>query len=122
MCWVDYGEDWDVFREETRTARKAYKCCECGRTIEPGEPYQYASGKPCGYDSWETYHTCQHCAAGPCRWLMATCGGYLYHGVYEDLDEHRQESDVRDIVLYRFLIAMRRKWRKRDGSPMAVPT
>jgi hypothetical protein len=122
MCMVDYGDGWKVFRAEQRTARKEYRCYECNRVIEPGERYEFATGiTNDGYDKWSVMHTCAHCQAGPCRWLNRVCGGYLYGGVYEDLDEHRFEPDVRDMALYRALIGMKRKWRKRDGTLMAVP-
>lgn len=48
-----------VFDAEARKARKPQRCCECRRTIEPGEIYEYAHGV------WDhrggSYHTCAQC-------------------------------------------------------------
>lgn len=34
----------EVFSTTARKAAKQHKCCECGKTIETGEQYQYSSG------------------------------------------------------------------------------
>jgi len=121
MCMVDSGEGWKVFRSESRTARKPYRCYECGREIATGESYEYACGVLYGEDRWEVMRTCAHCAAGPYAWLQRVCDGWLYGGAYEDLYEHRFEPDVRDFALYRNIVGMRRRWRKRDGTLMEIP-
>lgn len=42
-----------------RTARKPHKCCECGKTIQPKEKYEYYSIL---YDGrWTNYNTCLVC-------------------------------------------------------------
>ena len=120
MCMYDEGDGWKVFRSDTRRARKPYRCCECQREISAGEQYEYATGVLNGDDGWLTMRTCQHCAAGPYDWLERVCGGWLYEGAYEDLTEHRHEL-VADIALLRNIVGMRRKWRRRDGTLMAVP-
>ena len=42
-----------AFVSKTRKARKAHTCCECQRTIAPGDRYQHSSGvwdsRPAGY-------------------------------------------------------------------------
>lgn len=122
MCMVDDGEGWKVYREEIRTTRKERKCGECYRPIAIGERYQYAAGLGYDWDRWESFVTCEHCAAGPCSWLIGECSGYLFHGVYDDLTEHwNEEPDYRQPSLGRLIVGMRRKWRRRDGSLMAVP-
>jgi hypothetical protein len=39
MC--EYPE---VFTSQDRTARKQHSCCQCQRSINPGQTYRYASG------------------------------------------------------------------------------
>lgn len=47
-----HSEDWPK-------ARKEHKCCECYRTIKPGERYQLFKG--CWDGEWETFKTCSDC-------------------------------------------------------------
>ena len=59
-CEVDYDGDPNEFYSESLVrARKAHKCCECGRSIAPGETYERVSGKWGG--AIDTYKTCPHC-------------------------------------------------------------
>lgn len=48
----------DVFNSTLRTARKAYKCCECGIAINGGDKYRYSSGiwnrEPAAYKQCES--------------------------------------------------------------------
>jgi hypothetical protein len=57
MC--DCGDGPETYRETRPRARKPHKCCECGRTIQPGEIYRLLwgvwEGRP------ETYKTCSAC-------------------------------------------------------------
>lgn len=118
MCMIEWADgSWDVHRSDRRVARKPHRCYECSRTIEPGETYRNDTGLMEG--RWDTYRTCAHCAR--CQdWLNGQCNGFLYGGVREDLEEHRHELCC-DITLLRLIVGMRRRWRKRDGSLMAVP-
>jgi len=120
MCLVDEGEGWDFYRDEWRRCAKPFLCYECSRDVERGERYFYAAGVLAGESRWDVYKLCEQCRAIACQWLMGQCGGWLYGGVWEDLDGHRGEI-VGDLDLGRALVGMRRKWRKRDGSLMAVP-
>ncbi len=43
LCQNDF-EAPDVFEQKFPTAKKEYKCCECGQTINPGEKYESAFG------------------------------------------------------------------------------
>lgn len=61
MCFID---EWDIETggcsvTKTPRARKRHACCECSRTIEPGETYEQISGV---YDH-EPYRTrtCMRC-------------------------------------------------------------
>ena len=120
MCMVDDGEGWKVYRDEWRRCAKPFRCCECNRDVAAGEPYFYAAGLGNDAFRWETFKMCAHCRTFAAGWLMGECGGFLFHGVYEDLHEHRTEVDGTDLNLGRAIVGMRRKWRKRDGSLMAL--
>ncbi len=82
VCYCDY-EMLSVSREETRKARKSHTCCECRRTIQPGEPYEHVwgvwEGKP------DTYKTCQHCV-GLREYVRAhvPCFCWAYENMRED--------------------------------------
>lgn len=89
MCMIDTADLFTVHVRERRTARKRRRCDECRIWIEPGERYEHARGLLDG--RWSVYATCEACIDGPCAWLMDQCGGWLYHGVWEDLDEHWEE-------------------------------
>ena len=49
----------EAFKSGTRVARKEHKCCECGKTIEKGEQYQYSSGIWSGEP--QEYKQCESC-------------------------------------------------------------
>lgn len=58
-CSIDGYDDAKVYREEFPVARKQYRCCECGETINPGQKYHKAVGL---WDlGWDTYRTCMPC-------------------------------------------------------------
>ena len=119
MCRIDHGEMISVLSEGQRRAKKAHKCGECGRTIEPGETYESVSGI---YDgSFDTYKTCLQCCSVR-KWLANVCAGWVYSEVLEEIEEHFYEGY--GMWLGRAAVSMRRKWRKFDGSlmlPMDLP-
>lgn len=122
MCMVDEGEGWAVSRDGHRVASRPYRCYECDREIAMGERYYYLTGIINGDHHWETYRLCAHCdwAAG---WLRGQCNGFLFGGVQEDLRNHWDEDVLlRDFDLGRRIVGMRRRWRRRDGSLMPVPS
>lgn len=51
----DYAK---VQRDETRKARKEYRCCECAGIIREREKYHIFTGL---WDNWQQYRTCFHC-------------------------------------------------------------
>ena len=57
MCSCDFDGP-SCIREEIRTARKRYKCCECFEPIEPGDKYEYVRGL---WEGWDTFRTCDCC-------------------------------------------------------------
>lgn len=60
-CYCDFDSTWTLFKEKTVTARKAHRCYECQRVIQPGERYQSAFGIGDG----DTYNMriCAQCQA-----------------------------------------------------------
>jgi hypothetical protein len=117
MCSIDDAEDWQFGNIEQRRARKPHRCIECGREIAAGELYQYARGY--FYDGgWCTYRSCLNCDAAR-TWLVVQCGGSLFHGLGEELQEHWDYStEYRSVWLARAIVGMRRKWRTRRGALM----
>ena len=57
VCYDGDGSEFS--RNEIRTAKKEHKCCECKRTIIPGEKYEYTVGKWGGLIG--VYKTCNDC-------------------------------------------------------------
>lgn len=113
MCMIDDCDGpFDVYLSEERQARKQWLCDECGAPIPPGTAYRYAKGLFDG--RWEQYHTCLVCYTGPCAWLIEQCGGFLHHGVQEDLGEHWHElaglqTPAERRRLGRLIVEMRRR-------------
>ena len=65
---------------QTRTARKRWRCIECGDPIQPGERYEHVRGL---WDRrYETYRTCEGCVDVRDAVL---CGGYVYGELWETL-------------------------------------
>jgi hypothetical protein len=82
---LDMGYDGghnEFYREEARKARKAYKCCECGSTIKPGDLYEYATGK--NDDGFWTAYTCDVCYE--IRRALV-CGSWVFGQLWEEIRE-----------------------------------
>jgi hypothetical protein len=121
MCMIDDADTWTVFRDEVRRAAKAHCCTECGRTIEKGETYEFATGMMDG--TWWPFKTCEHCLAAR-RWLTVLCHGFLYEQVFEELHQHWvDEYQLRSRWLALTVIHMRKGWKRSDGSlyPVSAP-
>src|SRR5574341_1066459 len=85
FCACDYDVS-DFYSSASRVARKAHRCYECGRTIQIGERYLYASGK-CEGAMWSA-HTCVQCLA-VVEWIRAhvPCFCWAHGGLYENLQD-----------------------------------
>jgi hypothetical protein len=109
-------ESFTVYHQPRHTkARKAHKCDECRREIEPHEYYYRADGLFEG--SWNIYRICAHCYVA-CEWLKANCDGFLHCGVFEDISEHITEyrGQAKCIPrLARLKFGMESRWRFRRG-------
>lgn len=115
MCMTDYDPP-EFYLATIRGARKLHDCEECGREIQPGEPYQYVSGKWDG--SFNCYKTCQHCIVTQ-KWLSDNCHGFVHSMTEEDIREHASDYDRFD--LYRLAVGMKNQWRTRKGRMLPVP-
>jgi hypothetical protein len=60
-CACYYDEPAEFYHTSHHTAANRYACCECGRTIAPGERYLKITGKWDGVIS--AYKRCSHCDA-----------------------------------------------------------
>lgn len=117
MCMADYGDGaCIVLHDRHQKARKEHKCSECNRTIGMGETYNVQRTVFDGQA--DSYKTCEHCQVMK-SWLQKECGGYLYQGVYEDIDQHRLEGYGFGVV--RLASGMRARWKRKDGRLFPIP-
>jgi hypothetical protein len=102
--------------ESTRKARKVHKCEECWREIQPGEQYRIATWVNDG--RVDSMKMCAHCRVAS-KWLSDNCGGFVYGGVWEDIEEHIEEyRDVYPEVtrdLKRLAVWEQHGWRVKRG-------
>ncbi len=135
MC-VYFESDIMVWREGDRCARKTHRCGECNRTITAGERYRYAFA--IDEDGAREHKTCAGCALA-LDWLVANCGGYLFHDAFDELRSHFDGDEAgiwsgeyvpeysspgwrptqSRLWLGRVLVGMRRKWQGID-LPLAT--
>lgn len=106
-----------VWSENHRKARKPHACHECGRQIEPGERYLTIFTV---FEGDASHHkVCAHCEV-VCEWLRKNCGGFLLSMVYEDISEHVDEYNRRDLA--RLQIGMKHDWKRlRKEGLMPIP-
>jgi hypothetical protein len=115
MCAVDDCEPWDVYNDSHPVARTQHQCCECYRTVQPGEKYWLIKGL--ADHRWATYKLCRHCESLG-NFMMVLCDGWPFTSLYAELVDHWREGYA-SIALGRLIVAMRRKWH--DGKD-PVPT
>ena len=127
MCMIDGADSsYRVWNRKVVKARKAHKCDECGRDIQPGSFYEFVTGLG-DEGHWDTWHTCDHCRVA-CEWLAENCGGFLHSAVREDIEEHVDEYYEHSRMargLQRIAVGMRRGWKigygPAKGRPMPLP-
>jgi len=78
----DDADTPDFFSVKTVTAKKTYRCVECGDWITPGMRYERTSGK--WHGCMETYPTCLPCADVRDAF---TCGSWVYGELWNDVLE-----------------------------------
>lgn len=122
MCAIDDCDDrYDPYSiKDVKRARKEHTCDECCRKIAVGEPYLYVFGVLRGYGG-NSHYTCAHCRVAA-NWLRSNCGGFVHSGVQEDIEQHVEEYPALAFGLSRFIVGMRRQWKRFDGNGlMRVP-
>lgn len=85
-CCYDFEPSYLEY-EIWRTARKEHKCCECYKTIKPGDTYQnFTMLSSMG---WESHKTCEPCADLRDSLMQVSCPyfGGLKDTYIEYLDE-----------------------------------
>lgn len=110
MCMVDFdrAHDYCYFGTQVQKARKLHRCHECGRQIQPGEPYRRDTGINDGF--WAS-KCCQHCWAAQ-DLLVQKCKGFVFSECRGDLEEHIDPSIEWAMKAARLVVGMRRKWKK----------
>jgi hypothetical protein len=120
VCMIEYADcSTETISKEIRKARKPHRCGECHREIGKGELYERYTHKTDG--SFGVEVTCGHCHEA-CAWLLRECHGYMFGKVEEDLREHWHEDGINTRELAALIWGMKRKWKRRDGRLMALPT
>lgn len=81
-CSAEGYDGPEVFREEHPTARKTYRCYECGGEIKPGQKYHKETGLWEG--RWETFRICKPCVGIRRKYCPR---GYIYGNLVETIGE-----------------------------------
>lgn len=77
MCDLDHDGYGQKLHDAVRVARKPYRCVDCDRRIEPGQPYGYYFGKWEG-DTFDA-RFCMRCNKAR-KWLESRGHGWLAGG------------------------------------------
>lgn len=92
-CWCDYDppEFWSA---NQRKAKVPHRCDECRAVIQPGEMYEYVSGKWGGYLG--CFHTCSRCV-GLRRWVTNNlpCFCWAHGNLHDDAREAVDAAYIR---------------------------
>lgn len=78
----DYDGNNAFYAEKYVKARKAHKCCECGKPIAIGETYQRATGMSDG--AIFTERTCEDCTDIRKSFV---CGGWMFGSLWGSIRE-----------------------------------
>lgn len=93
------GNPPQAFSAYNRKARKEHKCCECHKTIQPGETYSYASGIWDGEP--KSYKSCRGCVGierhymdiHECHPPFGMLAEYIREDLYGGFDIHAWIAD-----------------------------
>ena len=117
MCRIDGAEAPEFWFDKIRCARTQHRCCECDRTIVPGEKYEYVATKWDG--SMSTVKTCLQCVEAR-TFLVHECSGYVVGEVLEEIREHWDEG-IKNLPMGRLIVAMGNQWLKKKGGARFDP-
>jgi len=78
-----WDSEWSFFKSYVRRSRKSRHCDECGKSIEPGDRYENASGLFDGYFS--RMITCVPCVEVRDHFA---CNGYMFGQIWSDIEEN----------------------------------
>lgn len=85
-CEIDLeGEGPSLFTETKPVAKKEHTCCECGRTIMPGEKYTNESGM--WFGKFQIYKTCSDCMSVRDEFFCSFIYGEIWERIAERIDE-----------------------------------
>jgi hypothetical protein len=106
----------DTLNRAIRKARKAHECSMCGRTIEPGESYDWSSNV---YDGdFYVWKQCAHCDAMVRILNLHYWAAFPDEGLGpDDVGEFEPET----IAQARIFIGWKTGWRRKDGTLREVP-
>ena len=93
------------------TARKAHRCDECARVIQPGERYSRTAAIWEG--DWFTNVACLHCAIA--RMIVDYGDDYYSEGYYHGLREWLADS-AEHVWSLRLKVGVERCWQRFDGT------
>ena len=111
-CYCDYDGP-EFLNKQERVARKGHRCCECYRTIQPGERYTHATGRWDG--TFSTFKRCGNCSAvQQALQERLPCYCWYWGGLYEDeglpeyLNDLRRAETGDYFAVMRLIVAAKR--------------
>lgn len=121
MCMIEDADGCvTLLSKDFRRTSRERTCDECRRPIAIGE--MYLREKTIFEGEFSTWTVCPQCLIVR-HWLQKECGGYLYGGLQEDLEEHLGEVDLRMWWgLARLVVGMRRQWQSRKMPRVPLTT
>ena len=122
---IDHDGGPTFYSGSDPVARKPHKCCECRRTIQPGERYERVSGLWDG--DFEEFKTCYDCVSMRSALFCTYCFGSLWSDLADDLAEHDGQINfsclpgMTPAARARVIEMVEQAWSDhcRDGSPEA---
>jgi len=120
MCMIDQCDEFpSVYSSKKRRAKMTHTCDECRREIAVGETYERFDGKTDA--DWWSCKTCAHCIAAR-GWLTEVCGGFVFHGVRQDLEDHWEEDPLyHSLTFGRVIVGIKNHW-QRKGEMLPIPS